>query len=221
MNKDPNPSQNPDEIKVKFNQAHFLLSVGRLEQLPDDSGIEVAFIGRSNAGKSSALNILTNQNGLAKVSKTPGRTQLINVFRINDQIRLIDLPGYGYAKVPEKVKKDWMVLLDRYLRDRMCLQGLVIVMDIRHPLQDNDWEFLNWTEDCNIKTHILLTKADKLSFGQRKTTLLNTLRKVKSFRNEVTAQIFSAHNREGLEEFQAKLTEWYLPALTDPEDHTN
>lgn len=202
---------NQDEDTIKFNQAVFLLSAAKTSQLPKDSGAEVAFVGRSNSGKSSALNTLTNQKQLAKVSKTPGRTQLINVFNIGVEtnLRLIDLPGYGFAKVPEKVKKDWSILLDQYLRERQCLKGLIIVMDIRHPLQNMDWQFLRWTEASNIKTHILLTKSDKLKFGQRKTTLLQVQKEIKVLSHEVTVQIFSSLNREGIEELNQKLQNWY------------
>lgn len=199
-----------DEIKIKFHWASFSLSAAKLSQLPKDNGNEVAFIGRSNAGKSSALNALTNQKNLAKVSKTPGRTQLINVFDIVDNLRLIDLPGYGYAKVPDKIKKDWSALLDSYLRERNSLKGLVIVMDIRHPLQDMDWQFLSWTEAAEIPTHILLTKADKLKFGQRKTTLLTIQKEVKNLSNEVTVQVFSAQSRLGVEELEEKLIKWLI-----------
>lgn len=203
---------NQEDDSIKFNQASFLLSAAKLSQLPKDCGCEVAFVGRSNAGKSSALNTLTNQKQLAKVSKTPGRTQLINVFTIGNNetnLRLIDLPGYGFAKVPDKIKKDWSALLDQYLRERNCLKGLVIVMDIRHPLQNMDWQFLRWTEASKIKTHILLTKSDKLKFGQRKTTLLEVQKEIKILTHEVTVQVFSSQNRAGLEELDKKMQEWY------------
>lgn len=200
-----------DDNTIKFNKASFLISAAKLTQLPKDHGCEIAFIGRSNAGKSSALNTLTNQKQLAKVSKTPGRTQLINVFELDDenQNRLIDLPGYGYAKVPDRIKQDWTKLLDSYLRERESLRGLVIVMDIRHPLQKMDWQFLSWTEACEIDTHILLTKADKLKFGQKKTTLLTVQKEIKKLKHNVSVQIFSAQDRTGLEDFETKLIEWF------------
>lgn len=199
------------EFKIKFNCARFLLSAAKLHQLPIDQGAEVAFIGRSNAGKSSAINLLTNQNGLAKVSKTPGRTQLINIFELDETYRIIDLPGYGYAKVPDSVKKDWTILLDQYLRQRKCLKGLVIVMDIRRPLQDMDWQFLYWMQDCNIPAHILLTKADKLKFGQRKLALIQTIKEVDILTNTVSVQLFSALARTGVLELEQKLLQWYMP----------
>lgn len=198
------------EQHLKFNWATFLLSAAKLSQLPKDTGAEVAFVGRSNAGKSSALNVLTNQNNLAKVSKTPGRTQLINIFELDEEHRLVDLPGYGYAKVPEKVKKDWSILLDSYLRERKCLKGLVIVMDTRRPLQDMDWQFIEWADGCNLPVHLLLTKSDKLKFGQRKTMLLKTSKEVKEYSDNITVQLFSSLNRTGIEELERKLLEWYL-----------
>lgn len=200
-----------EERKINFNKVSFLLSAAKLGQLPLDSGVEVAFVGRSNAGKSSSLNTLTNKKNLAKVSKTPGRTQLINIFELEEEngSRLIDLPGYGYAKVPDKVKQDWSKLLDSYLRERKCLKGLVIVMDIRRPLQKMDWQFLEWTQDCNLSTHILLTKADKLKFGQRKTTLLTVKKEIKKLTNEVSVQVFSSEDRTGLEELENKLFDWF------------
>ncbi len=195
--------------EINFNQAKFLLSAAKLIHLPKDTGAEVAFIGRSNAGKSSALNALTNQKRLARTSKTPGRTQLLNVFTLNvDDRRLIDLPGYGYAKVPEEIKKDWSQVLDQYLRQRKSLKGLVLVMDSRHPLQDSDWEFLHWTEACNIDTHIILTKADKLRYGQQKNTLLGAIKETKKLSNNVTVQLFSADSKQGVEELQQKLLQW-------------
>ena len=195
--------------EINFNLAKFLLSAAKLIHLPKDDGAEVAFIGRSNAGKSSALNALANQKRLARTSKTPGRTQLLNVFTLNiENRRLIDLPGYGYAKVPEAVKKDWSQVLDQYLRQRKSLKGLVLVMDSRHPLQDSDWEFLRWTESCNIDTHIILTKADKLRYGQQQKTLLGVAKEIKKLTNTVTVQLFSAESKQGVEELQQKLLQW-------------
>lgn len=216
--KNKNKDKNSD-INIAFNKAKFIISAADLKQLPHDTGAEVAFIGRSNAGKSSALNTLCNQKNLAKTSKTPGRTQLINVFDLNTldletqenkNFRLIDLPGYGFAKVPDKTKKNWQVLLDKYLRQRASLKALVIVMDIRHPLQNLDWDFLYWTEDCNINTHILLTKADKFSFGKQKTVLLTVKKEIKDLKNSVTVQVFSATNRIGVDELENSISNFLL-----------
>ena len=199
-----------NKLEIKFSKTKFVLSAAKLHHLPRDEGAEVAFIGRSNAGKSSALNAITNQRSLAKTSKTPGRTQLLNVFEIDKNNRLIDLPGYGYAKVPAEVKKAWSILLDEYLRNRDCLRGLVVVMDARHPLQDLDWQFLYWTESCGIETHIILTKADKLTFGQKKSALLTTQQEVAVLTNKVTVQLFSAHNKLGVDALQEHLWDWFV-----------
>lgn len=199
-----------NKLEIKFSKAKFVLSAAKLHHLPRDEGAEVAFIGRSNAGKSSALNAITNQRSLAKTSKTPGRTQLLNVFEIDKNNRLIDLPGYGYAKVPAEVKKAWSILLDEYLRNRDCLRGLVVVMDARHPLQELDWQFLYWTESCGIDTHIILTKSDKLTFGQKKAALLTTQQAVTVLTNTVTVQLFSAHNKLGVDALQEHLWDWFV-----------
>ena len=145
-----------------YHQAQFINSAPRLQDAPPDQGMEIAFAGRSNAGKSSAINTLVQQNALARVSKTPGRTQLLNFFAIDDQRKLVDLPGYGYAKVPEAIKKDWQQMMENYLKNRKALCGIVLVMDIRHPLTEFDWQMINWCEHSNLPLHILLTKADKL-----------------------------------------------------------
>lgn len=154
-----------------YHLTHFVLSAPDIRHLPSDTGIEVAFAGRSNAGKSSALNTLTNQKSLARTSKTPGRTQLINLFEVADGKRLVDLPGYGYAEVPEEVKLKWQRALGEYLQKRNSLKGLVVLMDIRHPLKDLDQQMVQWAVASNISVMILLTKADKLASGARKSQL--------------------------------------------------
>lgn len=196
--------------KPNYQNAQFLLSVANLEQLPADQGAEVAFVGRSNAGKSSALNQLTQNNNLARVSKTPGRTQLINLFALDNHRRLADLPGHGYAKVPAEVKKQWQTLLDAYLRHRDCLQGLILVMDIRHPLKEFDQAMLSWCSQCHLPVHILLNKADKLARGDLKKILQAVSEKIKSYPGVVTVQLFSAVKGTGLEELKRKLDAWYL-----------
>ena len=157
---------------IHLSKATFTISAPDISKLPEDSGIEVAFAGRSNAGKSSALNTLTNQRGLARTSKTPGRTQLINVFEIGDNKRLIDLPGYGFAKVPLEMKKKWQKALGEYLEKRQSLIGLVVLMDIRHPLKDLDMDLIEWAVDGDLPVLALLTKCDKLSQGKRSTEVL-------------------------------------------------
>ena len=183
-----------------YRQATFELSAAKLSQLPADTGYEVAFAGRSNAGKSSVLNVITEQKALARTSKTPGRTQLINVFSLDDERRLIDLPGYGYAKVPEKVKEEWQKLLDSYLQTRECLRGIVLIMDIRHPLKPFDQMMLEWSYACKLPIHILLNKADKLKRGPAKSTLLVVQKELKDFENLVSVQLFSALDKTGKDE---------------------
>jgi len=152
---------------IHLSKATFTISAPDIRKLPEDSGIEVAFAGRSNAGKSSALTTLTNQKSLARTSKTPGRTQLINVFEIGDNKRLVDLPGYGFAKVPLEMKKKWQKALGEYLEKRESLKGLVVLMDIRHPLKDLDRDLIEWAVDSELPVLALLTKADTLSQGKR------------------------------------------------------
>lgn len=191
-----------------FKKAQFLISCEQLKQCPDDSGFEVAFAGRSNAGKSSALNAITGQTKLAKTSKTPGRTQLINFFSIDAERRLVDLPGYGFAKVPKAVKDRWNRTLDQYLNERQSLQGLVLLMDIRHPMKEFDAMMLNWAIEKNLPVHILLTKADKLKKGEAKSTFLQLQRELGDYADLISIQLFSALKKQGIEEAQKKLAFW-------------
>ena len=155
------------EIKLNYHKTHFLTSAPNIRSIPEDTGIEIAFAGRSNAGKSTALNALTNQKSLARTSKTPGRTQLINLFEVEPNCKLVDLPGYGYAAVPEKMKIEWQKSLGEYLQKRECLGGLVVLMDIRHPLKDLDQQMIEWAVSADLPVMLLLTKADKLSQSAR------------------------------------------------------
>lgn len=185
----------------QFSQISFLLSAWQPHQFPGDVGAEVAFAGRSNAGKSSALNAIAGRRDIARTSKTPGRTQLINFFALDwglsGQHRLADLPGYGYAKVPEDMKRHWRELLTRYVEARESLAGLVIVMDARRPLTDFDEQMLSWTQANGLATHLLLTKADKLSRSDQALTI----RRVRAAVGEtVTAQLFSAVDKTGVDE---------------------
>jgi GTP-binding protein len=191
----------------KYNKAQFLLSVNKFEQLPVDAGMEVAFAGRSNVGKSSAINVITGNHRLARTSKTPGRTQLLNFFELDDQRRLVDLPGYGYAKVPAQIQRHWGKLLDRYFQERQSLAGLVLIMDIRHPLKPYDEQMLNWCNSARLPVHVLLNKSDKLSRGAAQ----NCLQEVsKRLTNEaVSLQLFSALKRSGLEQARQVLDEWF------------
>lgn len=191
-----------------FKSISFLTSANALHQLPPDSGAEVAFAGRSNAGKSSALNVITEQHNLARTSKTPGRTQLINFFELDGEHRLVDLPGYGYAKVPEKIKRHWQQVLSDYLQTRHCLRGLVLLMDVRHPLKEFDIQMLDWSAHQGMRVHVLLTKADKLGNGPAGNTLQKVKKELKANYPLATAQLFSSLNRRGVEDARSKLAEW-------------
>jgi GTP-binding protein len=183
-----------------YHQAKFMTSSPSLKGTPPDSGKEIAFAGRSNAGKSSAINTLTRQNSLARTSKTPGRTQMLNFFEINNQQRFVDLPGYGYAKVPLDVKNQWHQLMEIYLTKRQSLCAIILVMDVRHPLTDFDWQMVEWCQYAGLPLHILLTKADKLTYGAAKNTLLQVQRELKDINIPVTVQLFSALKKNGVEE---------------------
>lgn len=191
-----------------YQDAQFLLSASALSQLPADYGGEVAFAGRSNAGKSSAINAICNRRSLARTSKTPGRTQQLVVFRLADDRALVDLPGYGYAKVPESVKRAWGRLIERYLRSREVLRGLVLVMDIRHPLTEFDQQLLAWCRTCTLPVHILLTKSDKLTRGPANATLLQVRQWLVDQGISASVQLFSATRRSGIETARSTLDEW-------------
>lgn len=192
-----------------YHQAKFTLSAPDLKSAPADTGREVAFAGRSNAGKSSALNTLTRQKSLARTSKTPGRTQLLNFFNLNEQQRFVDLPGYGYAKVPEKVKRQWHALMETYLHERQSLYGIILVMDIRHPLTEFDWQMIEWCGYSKKPLHILLTKADKLNHGAAKNTLFKVQRELQEQELSVSLQLFSALKRNGIDDIHQLLDGWF------------
>lgn len=196
--------------KPVLNRAQFHTSVAQLRDLPY-SRAEVAFAGRSNAGKSSALNLLTRKNRLAYTSKTPGRTQLINFFEVDADAYLVDLPGYGYAKVPPAVKAKWEGLLSRYLQEREALVGMVLIMDARHPLTPLDWQMLNWFAPTGKRMHILLSKADKLSNSERTLTLRRVEQELAAL-DKVTVQLFSSLSRLGVEEAAAVVEGWLVQA---------
>ncbi len=180
-----------------FPESRFITSSWQPHQFPPDEGAEVAFAGRSNAGKSSALNAIAGRKDLARTSKTPGRTQLINFFGLDGSQRLVDLPGYGFAKVPERIKDHWQELLSRYIEARDSLAGLVIVMDARRPMTDFDVQMLDWSGANGLATHILLTKADKLSRGEAMTVLKQVRAQVEGV---ATVQLFSAVAKTGVDE---------------------
>ncbi len=207
----------PGPRKIDFQRAVFLKSAPTLADCPPDQGVEVAFAGRSNAGKSSALNALTRQGKLARTSKTPGRTRLMNFFALAPGQRLVDLPGYGYAKVPKAMKAEWDQHLAHYLRARSSLRGLVLLMDIRHPLQAFDQHMLAWAAEAALPVHVLLTKADKLNRGPAQATLLGVRREVARVGlTEVTAQTFSAQTGQGLPALEARLSDWLADSTDQP-----
>jgi GTP-binding protein len=193
----------------QYQKAHFLKSVATLEQLPPDQGIEVAFVGRSNAGKSSVLNELTHNKNLARVSKTPGRTQLLNFFTLDETRRLVDLPGYGFARVPNEVRERWVETLDGYFQSRDCLKGLILVMDIRHPLQELDLSIIDASKQAGLPTHILLNKADKLSKNELRKTEAVVKKALDPFGESISYQVFSALKGTGVKELQAVLNSWF------------
>ncbi|MFV0477032.1 MAG: ribosome biogenesis GTP-binding protein YihA/YsxC [Parahaliea sp.] len=211
-------SPTPTLAVPDYHQASFLTSAARFSQCPSDAGWEVAFAGRSNAGKSSAINSLTGNKKLARTSRTPGRTQLINFFSLSEQQRLVDLPGYGFAKVPQAVKKAWTQQLEHYLQQRQCLRGLILLMDVRHPLQDFDRQMLDWALSAHMPVHILLTKADKLKKGPAANSLLQVRRELKVHEEWVSVQLFSALKHSGHDVLKAVLDAWLCDTSVYEED---
>ena len=198
-----------------FQNAAFFTTVNHLKDLPATRA-EVAFAGRSNAGKSSAINTLANRVRLAYVSKTPGRTQHINFFHLAQERYLVDLPGYGYAEVPEAVRAHWVELLGRYLQTRQPLIGLLLIMDARHPLRDLDMRMLDFFRPTGKPVHILLSKADKLN-RQEQSKALALVRKALADRPEISVQLFSSLKKHGMEEVEKVVDGWFaqLPPLPD------
>ena len=192
-------------------RAQYMLAAHNPQQLPPDGGFEVAFAGRSNAGKSSALNAICQQNALARVSKTPGRTQQLVFFDIpptTDRF-LVDLPGYGYAKVPKDLQAHWQAFIDGYFRTREALKGLVVVMDIRHPLKDYDRQMLGYAVQRGLPAHAILTKADKLGRGAQGNALLAVRKAMKAeFGDAVSVQVFSGESKIGVDEARAVIGRW-------------
>ncbi len=191
-----------------YQQTTFLTSAAKLRQSPPDTGYEIAFAGRSNAGKSSAINALCGQKALARTSRTPGRTQLLNFFTLDEQRRLVDLPGYGYAKVAESVKRDWQGALADYLEQRQCLCGLILVMDSRHPLKPYDVQMLEWANQLPLRVHILLTKVDKLNRQESAQALGAVEDALKEFSVDFSAQLFSSTKKWGLDQARDQLNQW-------------
>ena len=197
-------------INTNYFNSQFTTSAHTLGQLPDDSTAEVAFAGRSNAGKSSAINTITRNKKLARTSKTPGRTQLINHFEVVPGNYLVDLPGYGYAKVSKSQIRHWQAALGGYLKNRESLKCLVVVMDIRHALSDYDWRLIEWAMQGDSALHCLLTKSDKLSRGAARAILLKVSQQLEDEGIECTLQTFSALKKDGVEESH-ELLDMYLP----------
>ncbi len=196
--------------KIQYNSATYLISANKFSQCPSDEGAEVAFAGRSNAGKSSCINAMTGNSKLARTSKTPGRTQLINFFDLNtENTRLVDLPGYGYAKVPIAMKQHWQKHLDQYLQERQCLRGVVLLIDIRHPMKEFDEMMVTWSAKAQMPLHIVLTKSDKLKRGPAQNTLLQLRKRLTPILGDLLSiQTFSALNKDGVEPLRARLDDW-------------
>ena len=203
------------EKKLNYHKTYFLTSAPNIRAIPADEGIEIAFAGRSNAGKSTALNALTNQKNLARTSKTPGRTQLINLFEVENGCKLVDLPGYGYAAVPEQMKIQWQKSLGEYLQHRQCLAGLVVLMDIRHPLKDLDQQMIDWAVSAELPVLLLLTKADKLSQSARSKQVKMVREAILPFQGDIQVEAFSAQSKLGIDKLAGKLEGWFAPLIPD------
>jgi GTP-binding protein len=191
-----------------YQQTRFILGTPDSRHAPPDTGIEVAFAGRSNAGKSSALNVLTGQRMLARISKAPGRTREINFFQVREDIRLVDLPGYGYAKVSKSMKDQWQHNISNYLETRQSLGGVILLMDVRHAMKDVDLQVLRWCRNADLLTYVLLTKSDKLKRGPAKAALFQARKTLLQEHPDASLQLFSSHTREGCEELQQVLDLW-------------
>ena len=193
-----------------YRQAHYNISATQLSKLPDDNEIEVAFAGRSNVGKSSAINAITGMKSLARISKTPGRTQMINFFDLDKDRSLVDLPGYGYARVPEKIKIHWQKTLSKYLETRHQLRGLMLMIDARHPMKESDIQMISWANHANLSVHILLTKADKLKRAAAVSSLHTVITALKKHDFTTSVQLFSSLKNVGKDEAIKKLDSWFF-----------
>ena len=188
-------------MKNLFKKTEFVFGVTSYKNLPEDIGYEILLAGRSNAGKSSALNVLTDNKKLARISKTPGRTTEINFFKVNENLKLLDLPGYGFAKSSKAKKQDWGPLLGQYFQKRQALTAVIIFMDIRHPLKESDWDMIQLCRDFNVPFLPVLTKSDKLSNNKIATAIKNFKTKV----HEVDALAISSQNGTGFDKFSAEI----------------
>jgi GTP-binding protein len=202
-------------VNHRYSSLIFLTGAASMRGLPPDLGYEVAFAGRSNAGKSSALNAVAARRALARTSKTPGRTQQINFFELDERRRLADLPGYGFAKAPADVQRRWTVLVESYLQRRECLSGLVLLMDSRRPLTELDQQMVQWCVDAGVNLHAVLTKSDKLGRGAAMRALAEAQRTLQPLGDAVSVQLFSATKRTGLDELRAKIDAWLRIGVAD------
>ncbi len=191
-----------------YYQSRFLTSAANMSQLPPEGGLEIAFAGRSNAGKSSAINTLCQQKTLARTSKTPGRTQLINLFEVTEQRFLVDLPGYGFAKVAKSIKQQWQGVLAQYLEERESLIGIFMMMDSRHPFKNYDIQMLEWANHIGLPVHILLTKSDKLKKNAANNQLFKTKKELVDYHSNASIQLFSSLKKTGIDEAHSVLDQW-------------
>lgn len=198
-----------EQTAIDFRKTRFKTSAPDISHLPADTGAEIALAGRSNSGKSSALNTICDQSGLAKTSKTPGRTRLINLFEVKPGCSLVDLPGYGYASVPDSMKKQWQRSMSDYLQKRRALRGILVTMDIRHPLKDHDRLIIDWSIAANLPALILLTKADKLGINARRQAVKEVQTLLSEFGGNFTVIAFSSPKKIGLDETRRILTDWF------------
>ena len=195
-------------MNVLYSNSVFLVSVPQIGLAPPDEGFEVAFAGRSNAGKSSAINAITARKALARTSKTPGRTQQLIFFEVDAQRRIVDLPGYGYAKVPAAVQRKWQMAMEAYFSRRRSLMGIFLLMDIRHPMTEFDQQMIRWCDARKLPVHIALTKADKLKRGAAKNALLGTKKRLHEASVPVSIQLFSATQKTGVDQAHEVLDRW-------------
>lgn len=193
--------------KNPYRQSVFLTSAAKISQIPEDSGREVAFVGRSNVGKSSVINCLTENKGLAKTSKTPGRTRLMNFFTVENGVMLVDLPGYGFARVDKSLKDQWRQNINEYFTTRKSLCGVVLIVDIRRELRDEELLMLDWCDSSGVPLHMIVNKADKLPYSHQKTALLSIKTSLKDF--NATSQLFSVTKKIGVEEAISRLNTWH------------
>jgi len=208
-------SSNDQKLPALLRDPQFILGAAEAHQFPDDDFIEIAFAGRSNVGKSSAINAITNRRKLARTSKVPGRTQQINFFSMGEQARLVDLPGYGFAQVPLTVKKKWQNTIHEYLAERKNLVVMVLLMDIRHPLTELDIQMLEWANDSELPTQILLTKADKFKRGKIASTVLHVEKQLKTIIDQFGVEPFSSQSYIGVNGMRNQLSEWVTTAIRE------